>query len=76
MTEIELMQTFGQNLKNMLEDQWMSQKELAEETGISEATISYYANGERMPSMKNVINIAYVLDCDLNELIDTVEPVE
>lgn len=73
MTEVGLMKHFGENLRYLLEDSWMSQKELAEETGISESTISRYARGEMMPTFKNLINIKYVLDCEWDELIDVDE---
>lgn len=69
MTELELMREFGENLKAELDDAWMSQKELSEYTGISEATISYYIHGERMPSLKNVINIANALDIEVSDLV-------
>lgn len=73
MTELELMRRFSSNLKKMLEYNNETQRELADDTGISEATISYYIRGERMPSLKNVINIAHALDCEFNELIDVYE---
>lgn len=73
MTELELMKNFGNNLKEILEDSWMTQKELSEETGLSESMISYYIHGKRMPNMKNIINIALALDCELNELIEIKE---
>lgn len=76
MTEIEFMRNFGNNLKNALEDSWMTQKELSEEIGLSEPTISGYINGTRMPSLKTVINISVVLDYDLTELVDTYETIE
>ena len=76
MTELELMRRFGLNLKKMLEYNNETQRDLVEYTGISEATISYYIRGERMPSLKNVINIACALDCELNELIDICEFVD
>lgn len=70
MTELEWMKTFGQTLKNKLDDAWMTQRELAEESGISESSISYYINGERIPKIRSIINIAHALSCDPAELID------
>lgn len=69
MTELQLMRVIGRNLKDVLDDALMTQKELSDETGISEPTISRYIRGESMPSLKNIMNIAYVMECDLNELI-------
>lgn len=76
MTEIELMQKIGSNLKNMLKECIMTQKELAKYSGIDKSTISRYVNGELMPSVKNLINICDVLDCELDELIDVIKHIE
>lgn len=75
MTEIEFMQEFGKNLKEELDVAGLSQKELSDETGISESTISYYIKGERAPSLKNVINIALALDCDIDDLTDVTDKI-
>ena len=69
MSELEFMREFGKNLSDLLEDAWMTQTELAEETGLSNSTISYYVNGERMPSAKAIVNIMLVLDCEFEELV-------
>lgn len=69
MTEIEFMKQIGNNIRDALDDWGMSQQELADEAGISQTTISRYINGDIMPSLKNIINIAYVLECDLTKLI-------
>jgi transcriptional regulator with XRE-family HTH domain len=76
MTELELIKSFSQNLKVVLDYSWMSQKELAEETGLSDACISYYMNGKCLPTVKNLINIADALDCELSDLIDTIEHID
>lgn len=71
MSELEFRVRFSNNLKDKLEDFNMTQKDLSYDTGISEATISYYLSGERMPSVKNVINIACCLYCDIKDLVPT-----
>lgn len=76
MTELEFMREIGDNIRNELEDAWMTQLELAEETFIDKSTISRYINGTVMPSLKNIVNIASVLDCDINDLIPTYEVIE
>lgn len=48
----------------------MSQKRLAEKTGISEVTICKYTNGSATPSLYNARKIARALGIDINELID------
>lgn len=69
LNEMELMQTIGDNLRDLLAETGYSQNELAKYTNISQSTISRYANGEVMPGIKNIINICYCLECDLNDLI-------
>lgn len=69
-TELEWMQNFGDKLKALLKEWDMTQKELAEETGLSEKTISRCVRGEYMPSIKTLINIGHALDCDVEDLID------
>lgn len=70
MTEIEWMDIFGDNLVYMLQQAGMTQRDLADETGLSEATISHYIHKTRMPNLKAIINISYALDVDYNDLID------
>lgn len=70
MTEIEWLEIFGDNLASLLHESNMSQRELAEETGLSEASISNYINKRKMPSIKAVVNIARVFCIDISELID------
>ena len=70
MSELEWLDIFGDNLAQMLDEVNMSQRELADEINTHETTISRYINKERIPSVKNILNIAYVLDCDINELVD------
>ena len=69
MTEDELMQEIADNISYMLEDSRMTQKELARICGVTEATISRYINAERMPSLPNLLRIAYGLCCELTDLV-------
>lgn len=70
MTESEWLDIFGDNLVDMLTEAGMSQRDLADETGLSEATISYYINKRKMPGIKAIVNIAYALNCSIDDLID------
>ena len=70
MDERKLLRDFGRNLKSLLDDSFMTQKELSQETGITESTISRYIDGKYMPSLKNVVSIMLALDCEFNELVD------
>lgn len=70
MSEEDWLNIFSGNLSSMLYDAGMTQRDLADETGLSEATISCYLNQRKIPGVKALINIAHVFDCSLDELID------
>lgn len=57
------------NLKGLLSDKKMSQKELSELTGIRAATIhNMYHNREKHIPLVNAAAICRALDCQINEL--------
>ena len=70
MSEIEWMNIFGDNLVSILDEYRMTQRELADAAGLSEAAVSQYINKQRMPSLKAIINIADALNMSIDELID------
>lgn len=70
MTQLEWKKTFGDNLNAILQDFGMNQSEFARETGLSSSRISDYINGRAAPTVFALINMAYVLDVDMNDFID------
>lgn len=76
MSELDWLDIFAGNLRDMLIDANMSQRELADASGLAESTISSYINKQKIPSLKAIINISYALDCDVTELIDFGETIE
>lgn len=70
MSETEWLDIFGDNLRDVMESTRITQRELAERTGLSEGTISRYIHKQTIPGVKAIINIAYVLDCSMDDLID------
>lgn len=58
MTENRWLELFARNLIEIMERSRTTQKDLAEGTGLSQATISRYLNRERMPSISALINIS------------------
>lgn len=70
MTELEWMDIFGDNLRDILKEYGMTQRQLAEEAGLTEATISSYINKRKIPSMRAIVNIANALDISTDELIN------
>lgn len=69
MSEVELIDIFADNLRDIMQEVGITQSELAEESGLSRATINRYLAKQRLPTLKALINICDVLDCDLDELI-------
>lgn len=70
MSELEFMEIFAGNLRSLMYDTGYSQAELAEETGLTQGTISKYLNAKQMPSVKAIVNLVYVLNCDFEDLMD------
>lgn len=69
MTEARWLELFSRNLIEIMERSRTTQKELAEGTGLSQATISRYLNRERMPSISALINISEYFGETLDDLM-------
>lgn len=76
MTQEEWKETFGDNLASILQEQRMTQNELAKATGLSSSRISDYIHGYSAPSIFAIINMAYVLELDIGEFVDFEETIE
>lgn len=76
MTQTEWKRIFANNLTDILIEKGMSQRQLAVDSGVSNAAISEYMNEIRMPSLAAAINMAYALDMDIGELVDFDERLE
>lgn len=76
MTELEWLTNFGDNLKSMMYESGMNQSDLSKESGLSKSMISRFIRKETIPSLKSVINLAYALDCNINDLIDFGEQID
>ena len=76
MSEVEWLEEFRINLLRMMDEDRITQKELADDSGLSEASISYYVNGTKMPGVRAIVNLAYALDCSTDDLIDFGEMIE
>lgn len=76
MDKKEWMGEFGNNLRSLLREEGITQKQLSKESGISQSEISRFIKGSQMPSVKAVINIAYALDCDTDDLVNFDDMIE
>ena len=76
MSEVEFIDIFGDNLRDLMDECGYSQRELAKETGINNTTISRYLKKERMPTAKSLVNLAFALECNLDDLVPTYDYVD
>ena len=76
MTEMEWLDIFGDNLKCIIAEVGVTQRELADEMGVNESAVSKYIHKQCIPNLKAVLKMSYILNCDVSELIDFGEPIE
>lgn len=76
MSEIELIEIFADNLRDKMIEVGVGQNELAREINVGKSTISRYLSKERMPTLKVLLNICYVLECELEDLVPTYDIIE
>ena len=69
MDKDEWLETFGTNLLNIMNEKGISQRELADAAGVSEATISRYVNKRQIPNANVIVAIANALGCRPSDLI-------
>ena len=63
----------GQIIRELLEQKSISQKELASSAGVTEAAMSHYIKGDRVPRGANLLNIAKALGTTTNVLLGETE---
>lgn len=69
----KIRENFAQRLSELLKKQGMSQKELAERVGITEASMSRYMNTNRIPKSEILANIATALNTTSDYLLGVEE---
>ena len=57
---------FAEDLRALMIERGINQKELAMATGLTEAAISYYLSGKRLPNIKSINAINKALGVTLN----------
>ena len=60
-------------IAKLLSEQNMTQKELAQLTGLTESTISHYMKGDRVPRGVNLVKIAKALGTTTDYLLEAEE---
>ena len=70
MGQQEWLNIFGDNLASILEEERMSQRELARLTGLNESTISRYITKLQMPTVRAIINISFALEWQFEDMLN------
>ena len=70
-SEIEFIDIFADNLRSIMEEVGITQAELTDDSGLTRATINRYLKKQRMPDLRALINICYILECEVTDLIPT-----
>lgn len=70
-SEVEFIDIFADNLRDIMYEMDISEGELARTTGMTRAAISRYLNKKRMPTLKALVNLSYVLCVPITDLIPT-----
>lgn len=66
------MNNIGEKIKNIRKSQGLTQKQLGEKLGISQALVNQYENGKRKPKVEQIQRIANALSVDLSELTEQI----
>ena len=70
-SEVEFIDIFADNLREVMKEVGITQAELADEAGINRSTISRYLNKQRLPDLVSLLNICFIIECDLSDLLPT-----
>lgn len=58
-----------ENLRRLREAAGFTQIELSERVGVKQASLSAWERGDAMPTAINLLKLAYVLECSVDELL-------
>lgn len=60
---------FAENLRKIRRARCISQKEIAERIGVSQAVVSLWENGNALPTIERLVAITEVLNCSADALL-------
>ena len=62
-------QAFGERLRNLRMDRGLSLQQFAGRIGVTKSTVSFYENGERLPSYDVLFEICKTLDISVEYIL-------
>ena len=66
---MSFLEKFAENVREARKDKGLTQKQLAQQVGVTANAISLYETAKRMPSLEMVSIMSNVLDVSLDDLI-------
>ena len=69
MSEVEFIDIFSHNLESIIVEYGINRIELAKEAHLDKGSITRYLSGERMPSLRAIINLSMALNCSIDDLV-------
>ena len=64
---------FDKRLSQLLKENNMTQKELAQKIGVSQAIVTYWVKGQRQPTAENIFEVAKTLETTADYLLGLAE---
>ena len=74
MSEQEINRIIAENIVRYMEKKGLSQVDVAEYCGVSQASVSNWCKGEKMPRMGKFDKLCELFGCSRADLIDEYEP--
>lgn len=63
-------QSFQESFVKLLDKEGITQYQLEKKTKISHSTMGYWKNGQKKPTIDNIIKIANALNCSIDYVLD------
>jgi transcriptional regulator with XRE-family HTH domain len=57
-------------IRRLREERGISQHELAQALGVTQGAVSHWENGVRKPDIDDIVKIAQLFNCKVDDLID------
>lgn len=57
-------------IRRLREERGFSQQELAQALGVTQGAVSHWENGVRKPDIDDIVKIAQLFNCKVDDLID------